>query len=160
MKIKSTIQTIVFILAVTAFLVTPVYAQGTTPQDLAPVTTIFAILTAAFNALVQSVGVGSGLSFLNQLGKICFPKYFPNDSSAKWRLAAIFVLTLLIVFGPQIFPQFAGYLTVLKLDQLGRDFAEFGSLLIPLFIVGSKYSSEWFYRLALRGGFLGKSYSA
>ena len=159
MKIKSTIQTIVFILAVTALLVTPAYAQGVTPVDPVPLT-VFALLTAAFNALVQSVGVGSGLSFLNQLGKIFFPKYFPNDSSAKWRLGAIFVLTLLIVFGPQIFPQFAGYLTVLKLDQLGRDFAEFGSLLIPLFIVGSKYSSEWFYRLALRGGFLGKSYSA
>ncbi len=154
---KRTIQTIVFVLFFALAIAYPVAAQASDPVD--PSVTVFAILTATFNALVQSVGVGAGLSFLNQLGKIFLPKYFPNDSSDNWRLGSILVLTLLIVFAPMLFPNAAKYLTVLNFNQIGKDFAEFGALLIPLFIASSKYSSELFYRWTLRGTFLGKSYT-
>ncbi|HND47677.1 MAG TPA: hypothetical protein PLL95_03905 [Anaerolineales bacterium] len=155
---KRTIQTIVFVLIATLVLTYPVMAQESNPTDTVSIT-IFAVLTAVFTSLMQSVGVGAALSFLNQLGKIWAPKYFPDGSSGNWRLAAILVLTVVIVFGPALFPETAKYLTIFNLDQLGKDFAQFGSLLIPLFISASKYSSELFYKWTLRGAFLGKSYS-
>ena len=96
---KRTIQTIVFVLIATLVLTYPVMAQESNPTDTVSIT-IFAVLTAVFTSLMQSVGVGAALSFLNQLGKIWAPKYFPDGSSGNWRLAAILVLTVVIVFGP------------------------------------------------------------
>lgn len=154
---KKVLPVLLIVLFLALALVSPVVAQDTTPTSEG---TIFAGMTAAWNTLMQAVGIGAALSVLNQLGKITFPKAFPNDSSQNWRLGAIFILTLVVTFVPKLFPQFAGYLTIGNLDQLAGDFAEFASLLVPLFIVVAKWASEFFYKNVLKGtAVIGKSWN-
>lgn len=119
----------------------------------------FAALTAIMVALLAAPGVGSAFSFLIQLGKMFAPKWFPDETAQNWRLGAILVTALLIYFVPTFYPPAAEWLNVIRLDAVSKSFAEFGLLVMPLFVWIADWIAKKFYQSVLRGTFLGKSYS-
>ena len=155
---KKIFSTIMIVLCLAALLVVPVLAMGHV-QEEENTLTVFAILTAVFQSLMAAAGIGSALSFLIQLGKIWFPKWFPDNTSQNWRLGSIFSLTLIVYFVPLFYPPAVSWLNITHLDQLGRDFAEFGALIVPLFVAATDWASKKFYTSVLRGSFIGKSYT-
>ena len=152
---KSIFTIIVAGLFVVALLVSPFGTQGLTQEGASP----FAALTLIFNNLASAVGIGLAITFLIQLGKMYAPQWFPDASAQNWRLGAILIITLAAFFIPMIWPQTMQFFAITNLDQLARDFAEFGTLLMPLFVLVSDWASKKFYSSILRGSFLGKSYS-
>ena len=153
---KKIINTALIVICLAALLVVPVLAMGHVQEEENTVT-VFAILTAVFQSLMAAAGIGSALSFLIQLGKMWFPKWFPNDTAQNWRLGSIFALTLIVYFVPLFYPPAVAWLNVTHLDQLARDFAEFGALIVPLFVAATDWVSKKFYTSVLRGSFVGKS---
>lgn len=156
MKNKLPILMIVFFL--TAVFAMPVMAMGSV-QEQEETATVFAILTSIFQTLMAAAGIGSGLSFLIQIGKMALPHWFPDNTSQNWRLGSIFALTLIVYFTPLLYPPSASWINIAHLDKLAGDFAEFGALIVPLFVVASDWVSKKFYTNVLRGSFVGKSYS-
>jgi len=148
---------IVIVLFIAALFIQPAQVGLGLSETAEP--TPFAILNSIFTALMASVGVGSALSFLIQLGKMYLPQYFPDGSAQNWRLASILILALAIYFVPLWFPNAAEWLAVIRLDQLAQDFANFGALIMPLFVWMSDLISRKFYANVLRGSFVGKSHS-
>lgn len=137
-------------------MVSPVFAMGAMQESTI---TPFAVMVSIFYALAAATGIGSALSLFIQAGKILIPKWFPDDAAQNWRLGTILFLTITIYIGPMIFPQLAEWFVVSRVDQLAKDFSEFGMLLIPLFVAMADFISKKFYKEVLRGSFIGKSYS-
>lgn len=156
MKIKKFHLSLFLTVLVVLVVATPVLAMS--PVQVEPADP-FAALTAIFTALAAATGIGTALAFLIQIGKMFKPNWFPDSSAQNWRLGTILFLTLVVYFVPILYPPSVEWLNVLALDSLAKSFAEFGSLIMPLFVALADWIAKKFYQVTLRGTFVGKSWT-
>jgi len=142
---------ILFVTVVLAALFTvPVLAQGELPPD-----PVFGF-TQLIQSLLAAAGVGSGVAFLLQLGKMWFPKVFPDGSLENWRLGIIVVCAI----GITVASTFGYKVSIEGIDQIMKSVADLGVIVLPLFVWLTDLVAGKFYDGVLKGrAFIGKSYS-
>ena len=107
-------------------------------------------------ALAGSAAIGSAAALAIQIGKKLFPQAFPDGTAQNWRLLLVFLSAVLLYFSKPI---------GLKIDfeafeDMAKNLADLGVILMPLFIWASDWASQKFYASVLPGvAFVGKSYS-
>lgn len=108
-------------------------------------------------ALLGAAGVGSGVAFIIQIGKLLAPAAFPDNQIQNWRLLLI-VISAVFLFFARTFG-WAG-ITPEVFDEVMLSLSQLGALLMPLFIWMADFISQRFYKGVLRGAaVVGKSYS-
>ncbi len=114
------------------------------------------ILNGLIVALLASGAVGMAVSFLIQLGKLWFPKAFPDDSADNWRLGLI-VLTAVTVIVIRAF----GYTVEIgQVEAVATSLAALGTTLYPLFVLIASWVAKLTYKNVLKGvSKIGKSYT-
>lgn len=118
----------------------------------------FAVLTALYIAVSGAVGFGAAFAFLIQIGKLFIPKYFPDSSAQNWRVGLTLLSTLTLFVIGLVKPD--SPVTFEYLDSLMKNMAEFGVLLMPLFIWLANLVSKTMYQQVLRGvAWIGRSYT-
>lgn len=98
-------------------------------------------------ALLASSAVGMVVSFVIQLGKLFFPKFFPDESADNWRLGLI-VLTAVVVWGLRL----AGVLAdVAAVEAIATSIATLGATLMPLLLLLANVIAKATYKDVLKG---------
>jgi hypothetical protein len=114
------------------------------------------VVNALIVALLASSSVGVGVSFVIQLGKLFFPKLFPDASGDNWRLGLI-VLTASIVL---ILKAFGIVVEVPTIEAAMTSLASLGSIVMPLLVLLANVVAKATYKNALRGtSYIGISYT-
>lgn len=118
----------------------------------------FAVLTALFIAISGAVGFGAAITFVIQIGKLFIPKWFPDASAQNWRVGLILLFAVILFVAKLVSPE--TLLTFEYLDALAGSFANFGLLILPLFVALANWTSKGIYANVLRGvSVIGKSYA-
>lgn len=117
----------------------------------------FEILSALFIAVSGGVGFGAAITFLIQLGKKTGWKVFADNTAQNWRVGLILAFTVFLFAAPLINPETKW--TFDFLNSLMGAFAEFGSLLMPLFGVVADVTAKSVYSRIRGVLFIGTSWT-
>jgi len=113
-------------------------------------------LNSLITALLASSAVGIGVSFIIQLGKLWFPKAFPDASADNWRLGLI-VLTAVVIM---VLNQFGIVVTIPAVEAYANSIAALGAVLMPLLVLISNWIAKVAYVYIFKGvKWVGKSYT-
>lgn len=115
------------------------------------------VLNGFIVALLASSAVGMAVSFLIQLGKLFFPKLFPDQSADNWRLGLV-VLTAVVVTVVRAL----GYTVEIgQIETVATSLAALGVTLYPLFVLVASWIAKQTYKNVLKGvKFIGISRTA
>ncbi len=118
---------------------------------------VFETLLLLFTAVSGSLGIGSGIAFFIQLGKLWWPKVFANETAQNIRMAVSLVIAVVLYAAPHL-----GWdrLGIDYVDSLLSSLAALGIALFPLFVWLTDLFSKKFYATFLRGAaYVGRSYT-
>lgn len=114
------------------------------------------VLNALITALLASSAVGGAIALIIQIGKMWFPKAFPDGSADNWRLG----LVLLTAIGIMVANAFGVVVTIPALEAYSVSFATLGTVLMPLIVLIANWFAKTFYSSVFKGvKWVGKSYT-
>lgn len=120
-------------------------------------TDVFTTLLAIYTVVTGSLGVGSGIAFLIQLGKLWLPKLFTDNSAQNFRIIFNLLVAVFLFLAPTLG---LGKIGIDQVDAASASFATLGLILMPVFIWLTDLFAKKFYSTTLRGlKWVGRSYT-